>query len=152
MKKKRLVIRRARLVDSTALAGLLGELGYPQGVAFVHNRLKSLRRNKNDRVFVAVHKGQIAGFAGCHTMPLMHEAGNLCRVTAFVVARKFRRTKVGTGLMRSVECYARKSKCSRVEITSGEQRNAAHHFYANLGYQPVSRRFIKVLGMKKPVT
>ena len=152
MENGRLIIRRAGLDDDNALAGLLGELGYPNSAAFVRGKLKSLYQSKNDCVFVAAYKGEIAGFASCHIMPLMHEAGNLCRVTALVVARRFRRADIGTKLMRSVECYARKHKCSRVEITSADHRGTAHHFYAYLGYQRVSRRFVKVMCRKKSAT
>jgi GNAT superfamily N-acetyltransferase len=48
-------------------------------------------------------------------------------------------------LVEAVEAFARERGCGLVEVTSGErpEREAAHHFYAALGYEEVSRRFLK---------
>jgi GNAT superfamily N-acetyltransferase len=142
-------IQHAKLSDSADLAKLLGELGYPTTADSVKGTMKRLYRKKKDRIFVAVHEGRVVGFASCHIMPLIHRKGDLCRVTALIIAEECRRRKIGTLLMNTVERYARSNECSRVEVTSGEHRIGAHQFYANLGYQQVSRRFIKVLVAKR---
>ena len=135
--------------DSKACAVLLTELGYPNTDVFVQEKLKQLANGEKDRVFVAVVRGEVIGFASCHVMPLIHEEHNLCRVTALVVARDYRRKNVATQLMSKVEAYARKSGCGRIEITSGIQRQDAHLFYEHIGYAEASRRFQKRLGEKK---
>lgn len=144
VRRDRLVIRHAALSDSAALAGLLGELGYPSTNAFVRNKLRRLYGKKGERVFVAARQGRVVGFTSCHIMPLMHQVYNLCRVTALIVAEDHRGGSIGGGLMHAVEQYAKRHKCNKVEVTSGEYRDEAHNFYQRLGYREVSRRFLKV--------
>ena len=78
-------------------------------------------------------------------MPLAHEDGGWCRLSALVVSEARRRTGGGRALVEAVEAFARERGCGLVEVTSGErpEREAAHHFYAALGYEEVSRRFLK---------
>jgi GNAT superfamily N-acetyltransferase len=141
-----IVIRQAVPSDSEAVAVLLGELGYPKTDVFAHAKLQQLAKKENDRVFVAVEEGKTVGFASCHMMPLIHEEYNLCRVTALVVLPAHRRRKIATRLMNTVEQYAEKSGCGRVEITCGQRRQDAHRFYERIGYREVSRRYLKKLG------
>ncbi len=73
------------------------------------------------------------------------QTGNLCRVTALVVAREFHGEGFGRELMAKAEQYARANRCIKIEITSGEHRTRAHDFYRELGYEEVSKRFLKSL-------
>lgn len=142
---KNLVIRPARTGDAQALATLLGQLGYPNTAALVLKKLKRFSKN-DDRVLVATQHGKVIGFASSHIVPLIHQSGNLCRVTALVVAQDFRNNNIGRKLMRAVERFARSRRCVKIEITSGQHRREAHRFYVRLGYHEVSRRFLKNLG------
>ncbi|MGH3023146.1 MAG: hypothetical protein ACRDNI_05775 [Gaiellaceae bacterium] len=49
--------------------------------------------------------------------------------------------------MAAVEERAREAGCRYLEVTSGErpEREAAHAFYASLGLEEVSRRYLKEL-------
>jgi ribosomal protein S18 acetylase RimI-like enzyme len=66
---------------------------------------------------------------------------------ALVVAKRDRRSGAGSALVEAVERFARERRCRFVEVTCGERpdREAAHRFYEALGYEPVSRRFLKEL-------
>jgi len=139
------VIRTARASDAQALAGLLGQLGYPNTTRFVQKKLMRFSK-KDDRVFVATLRGQVIGFASCHIVPLIHQSGNLCRITAIIVAHGFRNSNIGHTLMQVVERHARSRRCTKIEVTSGQHRSKAHRFYGRLGYREVSRRFLKDLG------
>jgi GNAT superfamily N-acetyltransferase len=80
-------------------------------------------------------------------LPLAHSEESWCRLSALVVSEQDRRSGVGSALIAAVEDEARRLGCRRVEVTSGEgpERVAAHRFYQALGYEQVSRRFLKKL-------
>jgi ribosomal protein S18 acetylase RimI-like enzyme len=144
MAVKNAVIRTARVSDAQALAELLSQLGYPSTTGFVQKKLKKVSK-KDDRVMVATLHGEVVGFVSCHIVPLIHQSGNLCRITALVVADGFRNSSIGRKLMNAVERYAQTRRCIKIEVTSGQHRSQAHRFYGRLGYREVSRRFLKDL-------
>ncbi|MDH4210659.1 MAG: GNAT family N-acetyltransferase [candidate division WOR-3 bacterium] len=139
------VIRRGRVTDDVALAKLLCELGYHSSPNFARKKIRQLSGTETDRVFVAVAEKVVTGFASCHIMPLIHQPGCLCRVTALCVSTERRAAGIGRLLMEAVEDFARSTDCLRIEITSGKHRNHAHEFYRRIGYREVSSRFLKVL-------
>jgi GNAT superfamily N-acetyltransferase len=52
---------------------------------------------------------------------------------------------VGKALMSSLETAAQEAGCTKIEITSGTQRDGAHAFYTRLGYSEKPKRFLKSL-------
>ncbi len=144
-KKSTIHIRDARKSDKAVIADLLGELGYPNTPLFVVRKLDRLKDEAKTKVVVAVRGSQIVGVASIHIVPLFHQEGNLCRITAIVVSEKQRKKGIGTRLIEYAEDYARLHQCIKVEITSGDQRTSAHRFYHRVGYKEVSRRFIKLI-------
>ena len=140
-----IVIRDAETADSQAITGLLEELGYPQNRGFTLKKIKGLSKRKKDRILVAQKHGHVVGCLSLHIMPLLHRAGNLCRVTGLVVSELYRGKYIGRRLMEMAEAYAQANDCSCMEITSGDQRFDAHSFYQQLGYVETSKRFIKSL-------
>ena len=133
------------MADATALACLLGELGYPRSEGFARTKIRHLMSKENDRVFVAVEQQLVVGFASFHIMPLLHQKGCLCRVTALCVLAESRAAGIGRQLMEAVEKFARSRGCVKMEITSAKDRKGAHGFYRRLGYLAVSARFVKEL-------
>jgi GNAT superfamily N-acetyltransferase len=123
----------------------LGELGYPNTIGFARKKIKKLASGRNDRLLVVTRCGQVVGFVSCHIVPMIHQTGNLCRVTALVVAHEFHGEGFGHKLMLKAEQYARAKRCVKIEVTSGERRTWAHDFYRRLGYQARSKRFLKSL-------
>ena len=71
-------------------------------------------------------------------------AGDICRLTALVVAERVRGQGVGRQLVAEVEDYARNTGCVRVEVTSNAKRAKAHDFYQALGYT----RLVRALGTR----
>ncbi len=143
METTRSTIRMATADDSAEIAALLGELGYPADEAFVRTRLQSLLSSREDAVFVAEWDGELAGFLSFHLIPLFHTQGRLGRITALSVSGKFQRRGVGKAMISAAEALAWENDCERIEVTSGDARSEAHAFYRGVGYQEVSRRFMK---------
>jgi GNAT superfamily N-acetyltransferase len=140
-------VREARPEDAEALASLVAELGYPDEVERVAARAVAFAAEPASILFVAERDGQLLGLVSATVMPLLHEDGSWCRVSALVVAEAARREGVGRALVGAAEAFARSRGCRYSEVTSGERldREAAHRFYEALGYKEVSRRFLKEL-------
>jgi GNAT superfamily N-acetyltransferase len=140
-------IRDAGPEDAAGLTSLLAELGYPDGTEPVRARLLSFTSGPTSFVVVAEDAGRLLGVAAASVMPLLHQDGRWCRLSALVVARGSRRAGVGRALVAEVEARARTAGCRFLEVTSGERsgREAAHAFYKALGLEQVSRRYLKAL-------
>ena len=147
MKEKvfEIIVRDAEDGDCEAIANLLAALGYPHTPDFAARRVRKLGKRQHDRVLVALHGSEIVGLLSLHIMPLLHLSGNLCRVTALIVSEEHRRKYIGQRLLEVAEAYAKTNDCVKVEITSGDRRCDAHTFYEQVGYQEVSRRFVKMI-------
>jgi GNAT superfamily N-acetyltransferase len=137
------MVREARSADSSQIACLLGELGYPSSELFVRGRLGHLSSNAENPVFVAEYDGDIAGFLSFHIVPLLHLEGGLGRITALAVSARCRGCGIGKSLVAAAECFAWEHGCERIEITSGDHRPEAHAFYEAIGYRVDTRRFLK---------
>jgi GNAT superfamily N-acetyltransferase len=141
-------VREAAPGDAEGVAALLAELGYPDDPGRVGRRLQRFSAEPSSFVLVAEDgAGRVAGLTSASVMPLLHEEGRWCRLSALVVGGRSRREGVGRALVAAVEERAREAECRYLEVTSGErrERKAAHVFYAALGLEEVSRRFLKEL-------
>lgn len=139
----KIIIRDARKEDAKEIATLLGELQYPATIEFAVTKIRQLSGRRRDRILIAEKESRIVGVLSLHIMPLLHKQGDLCRVSALIVAEGYRRQYIGRRLMEMAEAYAKANDCFRIEVTSGDHRNDAHQFYDHLGYREVSRRFVK---------
>jgi GNAT superfamily N-acetyltransferase len=140
-------IREARPEDASALAGLVDALGYPGSAVALRTRLGAFEADAGSFVLIAVGAGRVLGLASATVLPLLHEEGGWCRLSALVVDSNRRRAGIGRKLVEEVEERARAAGCRYLEVTSGErpERDAAHAFYEALGLERVSRRYLKEL-------
>jgi GNAT superfamily N-acetyltransferase len=97
----------------------------------VARRVEAFAADPASQFLVAEAEGRVAGLAAATVLPLAHEDGASCRLSALVVAAQSRRAGLGRALVQAVEAFARSRGCDRVEVTSGErpERDPAHRFY-----------------------
>ena len=143
MRQTTIIARPATENDAASISALLHELGYSLGVADTQKNIARLSSSSGDTVLVAEAASAVVGVISFHVMPLFHVAGNLGRITSLVVSSQWQRHGVGRKLVQAAEDFAWSQGCLRIEVTSGDQREDAHKFYQNLGYQLDERRFIK---------
>jgi GNAT superfamily N-acetyltransferase len=140
-----IAIREARREDSEAVAELLGELGYPTDRTRFERRLERIQRDPRSRLFVATVNDRVAGLAGFHLLPLVEHDEPGCQLTALVVGKAYRRTGVGSELVRTVEREALARGGARLLVNTAKHRGDAHAFYERLGFEATGLRFIKSL-------
>ena len=142
------IIRAARIEDAPAIAGLLGELGYPTEARLVVQRLHALEI-AGDEVIVAESEGVPVALAAIHVTPVLHAPGPVGRLTAVVVSERVRGQGVGRAIVEAAEQMLAARGCESVELTSNRRRTDAHAFYERLGYEASSFRFRKPIEPKR---
>jgi GNAT superfamily N-acetyltransferase len=143
-------VRAAGPADAPAIAALLAELGYETAPADVERRLAELDRSGSSAALVAERDGRVAGVLTLHTVPVLHEPGDWCRVTVLVVGEAARRQGLARALVTEAEAIARSRGCVRIEVTSALHRGGAHEFYLGMGFGRVSEHFLKPLAAGRP--
>ena len=140
-------IRDARAGDAPGLAPLLAELGYPDDVERVAARADAFDGHAGSFLLVAEDGEELTGLASATVIPLLHEDGSWCRLSALVVASGHRRRGIARALLAEAERRAADAGCRYLEVTTGERagREAAHVLYESLGLEQVSRRYLKAL-------
>ena len=136
-------IRVAGLQDSAHIDVLLGELGYPANEEFVRGRLAAISPRPDAKVLIADLDAEVVGLVCLQIIPLFHLPEPLGRITTLVISSKLKRCGIGRRLIAAAETLAWEHGCDAIELTSGDHRGDAHAFYEAVGYEQMSRRFIK---------
>ncbi|MEM9832746.1 MAG: GNAT family N-acetyltransferase [Bacteroidota bacterium] len=142
------MIRTAQPHDLSALSELLTALvGYPPKSEVSLLGIMQEYTVGNNRILVYEDEGQVLGFVSLATLPMLHIAGHLARITAFCVSEEARGQGIGQQLLQAVVDYSQSIGCKRMEVTSGDrpERVAAHRFYENNGFKYDSKRFSRWL-------
>ncbi len=140
------MIREIDSTFSTQLVPLMEDLGYPgQTKEQIRRRVEKFLTHGSSKIFGLFEKEALIGFASLSLIPLIHEDGNLGRISAFAISKDHQGIGLGKKLISFVEEIAFSMNCIRIEITSGSQRsNGAHKFYSAIGYEQYSgSRFLK---------
>ena len=136
-------IRLMTSADIPKALPLMGELGYPTNAGALTERFAAVIANPDDAVFVAEEEAGMSGLIACHSFEMLHRPGRLGRITALVVTEAARGRGVGRALVHAAEEHLRAHGSTKLEVTSAEQREGAHRFYASLGYAEQRVRFVK---------
>ena len=139
-----LTIRDAGPGDAEALAGLLGQLGYPAQSDGISSRLERLRI-VGDRVVVAELDGQVVGLAHLQVSPAIEYDRPAAKIGALAVDESHRGEGIGRALVEEMETEARARGCVLLYLTTAERRADAHAFYDRVGLQQTGRRYGKRL-------
>jgi putative acetyltransferase len=132
------VIRDARDDDAAGLIGLIGDVfaEYPGCVLELDHEMPQLRaiatafEKLGGRFWVAELDGEVIGCAGI--APADDPAG--AELKHLYVARRARRTGLGTRFVEMVEAEAARNSAAFVELWSDTRFLDAHRLYERLGY------------------
>lgn len=138
-------IRRATLSDARELARLFTELGHAATEEDVRARWGAWHAGGNIGLVVAGADGELLGAATLHQSIVLHRAMPIGRISALVIDARHRNKGLGRAIVDAAEQMFRDAGCGTVEVTSNLRRTDAHAFYARLGYELTSARFMKSL-------
>ena len=137
------LIRAATLNDIPSLQTLFLQLGY-------QTEPENLKRHINDAnnsftILVAEEEQGVCGVIVVNFITPVHENGLWALISALVIDESARGTGIGQKLLHAAEQHALEKGCTQIELSSGERRVRAHHFYESNGYKEVRKRFVKLL-------
>jgi GNAT superfamily N-acetyltransferase len=139
-----MIVRAATEKDAEGIAALLGELGYPNSIAFAADRISEFSKRESSIVLVAA-EDRLNGFICFDVQPLFHQEGNIGCIMALCVDQASHSKGVGRTLVSKIEEIAKDMGCVKIAVASGVRREEAHRFYTSLGYEENTKRFVKQL-------
>ena len=134
-------VRKAVASDAGDIAALGRLLGHDVDAAGVALRLKSIKVQQ----LVATVGKEVVGLCGLDRQIHLHRNGPVGRITILVVGEAARGQGIGRMLVEEAEARLAKLGCELIEVTSNNRLAKAHRFYAHLGYEQRSKRFVKTL-------
>ena len=148
-----MIIREMEARDVMGVVGLIRtELGYDDISSDVYDRVIRIYHAPDYRIFIAEDEGAVIGFAGIMRGLAFELDGEYVRVIALAVSRAYQSQGVGSKLEAHIEKYAVETGANSIVISSGLNRNRAHVFYGNKGYEKKGYSFIKRIQREKKFT
>ncbi len=138
-------IRPAEAGDVAILAALMGELGYQTRVAEMEMRLEVILKDSRYATLVAVSEGRVCGMIGTLCRHSYEHNGPVGRILALVVTEAMRDRGVGRRLLVAAEENFAARNIRRVAVNTRFEREEAHQFYEQMGYERNGLRFVKNL-------
>jgi len=139
-------VREARRDDAVTIARLLGQLGYPASDELIDRRLEQQLDHDDACLLVAEgDDGQLLGFISLHFIAQLALERDFCRISYLCVDSTTRSQGIGELLVQAAEQRARGRGCDRMELHCDVRRDAAHRFYARLGYEDAPKYFRRSL-------
>ena len=142
------MIRKATESDISQMAKLMGELGYPTMKEEMEQRFSKINSCNLYNTQVAEVNERIVGMIGMILGYHYEKNENYVRIVALVVDSNYRKQGIGKNLIASAEEWAEHQGANRLVLNSGNrsERNEAHHFYTNRGFEAKATGYYKTLG------
>lgn len=140
-----MIVRPVRLDDAAAIAGLLGELGYPSQAAATDERLEVVLGFDDAGVLVVEADRQVVAVGAYQLIHALERRRDMCRLTSLVVRADHRRRGAARAVVAAIESIAREAGCFRLEVTTQVHREDAVGFYESIGFAERRYRLVKAL-------
>ncbi len=133
-------IRKANKNDIDGILNLLYQLQRPQpktvseNIAF-RKRILQYLNEKDKKIIVSEQDSRIIGLASMMLLPRLNHTKLELYIPDLVVSENHRGLGVGKSLMESCTSTAKRKKCFRIRLESGNQRKGAHRFYKKIGFE-----------------
>jgi len=138
-----MVIRLAQISDSSAIADLSTQLGYPSHPEETEVRLRDALDRGDGAILVADEEGAVVGWlqvVGTHTID-----SDPCALIAGLVVDEARRSRgIGAALVEAAVEWAAEHGYRTIRVRSNVVRERAHAFYERLGFSRVKNQVVFV--------
>jgi ribosomal protein S18 acetylase RimI-like enzyme len=135
-------IRRMAETDAEAVAALAGELGYPNEVESIRERIRAIDEFDLDLLLVAVDPTDMpVGFIQAHRVCII-EVGFRVEILGLVVSSSARRSGLARRLIEEAERWAENIGAEAISVRSNTKRIEAHLFYPALGYKKIKTQAV----------
>jgi GNAT superfamily N-acetyltransferase len=136
-------LRPARLADSSTLAELTTQLGYPTRPQETEERLRDLASQPENAVLVAEDEAAVIGWihvAGSHSLEM-----EPCAVILGLVIDESRRGQgTGAALVEAAVDWAARHGFRTLRVRSNVVRERTHAFYERLGFARTKSQVVLV--------
>jgi ribosomal protein S18 acetylase RimI-like enzyme len=135
-----ITIRKANKGDIDEILNLLYQLQRPkpktntESIAF-RKQIFQYLDEKDKKIIVYEQNSKIIGLVSMMFLPRLNRTKLELYIPELVVSKDNRGLGVGKSLMESCVNMAKKRKCFRIRLESGNQRKDAHKFYKKIGFE-----------------
>ncbi len=135
-------IRSAAMDDSSAIADLSTQLGYPTSPIQSANRLGVILDSNGHAILVAyLTDGIVVGWVHVF-LAFRVESDQFAEIGGFVVTEEFRRRGIGRCLLAAAEEWVIQSGITKLRIRSRSSREDTRTFYERLGFSKSKQQHV----------
>ncbi|MDE1767138.1 MAG: GNAT family N-acetyltransferase [Thaumarchaeota archaeon] len=140
-------VRKASKKDTKPILELLVQLRPGPSNKYQYNYfvkiIQKYLADKDKQILVAVAGLKIVGLASLVFLPRLNQKLELW-IPELVVDSKYRKKGVGKSLIKSCMDAAKKKRCFRIRLESGNKRRGSHAFYRKIGFEQYALSFQKL--------
>ena len=144
-------IRTAKKQEIPEVIGLLYELGRPRpekdsDVDEFRKLVKKYLNDSDKLILVAVNNEiEIIGAVSIIFLLRLNQTSLEMYIPELIVQEKYHREGIGKMLIHACIDLAKKKKCYRIRLESGNHRKESHKFYEKIGFEYSAKSFSKLL-------
>ena len=147
---KNIKIRKADKKDIDEILNLLYQLQRPKPKTSPENttfrkRICQHLGDKDKKIIVAEQDSKVVGLVSMMFLPRLNRTKLELYVPEMVVSENYRGLGIGKSLMESCVKTAKKEKCFRIRLESGNQRETAHRFYKKIGFEQSALSYTRAI-------
>ena len=142
------LIRESTLDDISSILNLLYDLDRPRPLDddeanLFKNKISDYFLDSQKNVVVAEQDKKIVGVVSIIYLQRLNRVKTEMYIPEFIVTEKLRCFGIGKKLMQYCMDLAKKKKCYRIRLESGNSRKESHRFYKNMGFEQSAQFFSK---------
>lgn len=93
------------------------------------------------QLFVAIHDSKLVGLVSIMLIPKLNRTKQELYIPDLIVSSNHRGIGIGKSLITHCIMMAKKKKCFRIRLESGNKRIIAHKFYDSLGFEQYAKTY-----------
>ena len=145
-----LIIKKASKNDIPYVLELLYELGRPRPensieASLFEQKIQTYLSDSDKQILVAKLDGRLVAAVSIMFLSRLNQKTLEMYVPELVVAKNYQNKGVGKKLINFCISLAKKKKCHRIRLESGNQRKKSHQFYLKCGFEYTSHSFTKII-------